>query len=232
MYEDNHVIAVVKPAGILTQLDQSGEESLEEAVRDYLKIKYDKPGNVFLGPVHRLDRPVQGIVLFGKTSKGTARLSDQFREHRIQKTYHAIVLGKPKDNEGQIKEQISKISFFAESFVNKSDRELLQAIRQATKTRTAELSWFLVGSNGKCSLLRIVPRTGRFHQIRVQMANMGHPVLGDRKYAQGNDVRRMGWGDGASIALAATGIRFKAITADKWIDLAIPLPEEWSKYLH
>jgi len=182
IYEDNHIIAVVKPAGVLTQGDSSGEESLMDMVKKYLKEKYKKSGQVFLGLVHRLDKPVQGIVLFGKTSKGASRLSEQFRNHTIQKTYHAIVAGKLAEQKGEIKEKVNKISFFAEGFTNKSDEELLAEIKKATKTRIAELSWEVVKNNEKYSLLKILPKTGRFHQIRIQMANMGHPILGDAKY--------------------------------------------------
>ena len=234
LYEDNHIIAVVKPAGVLTQGDSSGEESLMDMVKKYLKEKYKKPGNVFLGLVHRLDKPVQGIVLFGKTSKGASRLSEQFRNHTIQKTYHAIVVGKLAEQKGEIKEKVNKISFFAEGFTNKSDEELLSEIKKATKTRTAELSWEVVregkpfGSpQGKIfTLLKILPKTGRFHQIRIQLSNMGHSILGDKKYGYNGE-----WENNNTIALAATGISFKSATEDKQIDLSIPLPEEWQKYL-
>jgi len=228
LYEDNHIIAVVKPAGVLTQGDGSGEKSLMDIVKDYLKEKYDKPGNVFLGLVHRLDKPVQGIVLFGKTSKGASRLSEQFRQHTIQKTYHAIVLGKVKEKKGELKEKINKISFFAEGFTEKSDEELLQEIKKATKTRTAELSWELVKSSDKYSLLKVLPKTGRFHQIRVQMSEMGHPILGDKKYSK-KDLPE--WRDNNSIALAATGIEFRAATSNEVVKLEIPLPTEWKKYI-
>ncbi len=224
LYEDNHIIAVVKPAGVLTQGDRSGEPSLMDDVKKYLKEKYKKPGNVFLGLVHRLDKPVSGIVLFGKTSKGAARLSEQFREHTIQKTYHAIVAGKLDKQKGEIKEKVNKISFFARSFTEKSDEELLAEIKKATKTRTAELSWEVIKSNDKYSLLKIMPKTGRFHQIRIQMANMGHPILGDVKYGAKNPL------PDRSIALAATAISFKLATEDKVINLEIPLPEGWEKY--
>lgn len=225
LYEDNHIIAVVKPAGILTQGDGSGEKCLMDMVKEYLKEKYNKPGNVFLGLVHRLDKPVQGIVLFAKTSKGASRLSEQFRNHTIQKTYHAVVVGQPKENKGDIKEKINKISFFAEGFTEKSDEELLAEIKKATKTRTAELSYEVVKSGPKYSLLKILPKTGRFHQIRVQMANMGCPILGDSKYGNAH------WEDSKSIALAATAISFKSATDDKQINLEIPLPTEWKNYL-
>ncbi len=263
LYEDNHIIAVVKPAGLLTQGDSSGDASLMDEVKKYLKEKYKKPGQVFLGLVHRLDKPVSGIVLFGRTSKGASRLSEQFRNHTIQKTYHAIVVGKPKESKGVISEKINKISFFAEGFTNKSDAELLQEIKKATKTRTAELSYEVVkygkpfdtGHSAELSrspqgkscytLLKILPKTGRFHQIRVQMANMGCPILGDKKYADNLIVRQSfgGWKDEKSIALCATAISFKSATLrdpggapsgqaeDKQINLEIPLPEEWKRYI-
>lgn len=221
LYEDNHIIAVVKPAGVLTQGDKSGDVSLYDEVKKYLKEKYKKPGNVFLGLVHRLDKPVQGIVLFGKTSKGASRLSEQFREHTIQKTYHAVVLGKLDQGKGAVKEKVNKISFFAEAFTEKSDEELLAEIKKATKTRTAELSWEVIKGNDKYSLVKILPKTGRFHQIRVQMANMGHPILGDKKYSK---TAMPDWKDDQTIALAATAISFKSATGEKRISLEISIP--------
>ncbi len=225
LYEDNHIIAVYKAAGTLTQGDRSGDLSLMDDVKEYLKDKYKKPGNVFLGLVHRLDKPVAGIVLFGKTSKGASRLSEQFRNHTIQKTYHGVVIGKPKESKGVIKEKVNKISFFAEGFTNKTDQELLEEIKKATKTRTAELSYEVVKSNDKYSLLKILPKTGRFHQIRIQMQQMGCPILGDTKYGA-KDIL-----PDRSIALAATAISFKLATEDKVINLEIPLPDVWSKYV-
>ena len=226
LYEDNHIIAVYKPSGVLTQGDRSGDRSLMDDVKDYLKEKYNKPGNVFLGLVHRLDKPVSGIVLFGKTSKGASRLSEQFRNHTIQKTYHAIVVGKPKETSGTIKEKVNKISFFAEGFTNKTDEELLAEIKKATKTRTAELEYKVVKSNDKYSLLKVLPKTGRFHQIRIQMQQMGCPILGDVKYS--NQQRALPDG---SIALSATAIKFKSATDNKEINLEIPMPESWQRYL-
>ena len=223
LYEDNHIIAVEKPVGVLTQGDKSGDVSLFDMVKDYLKEKHDKPGNVFLGLVHRLDKPVQGIILFGKTSKGASRLSEQFRNHTIQKTYHGIVIGKPKQEKGVIKEQVNKISFFAEGFTNKTDAELLDAVKKATKTRTAELSYEVIRKNDKYSLLRILPKTGRFHQIRIQMQQMGCPILGDTKYGAREPLHDK------SIALAATAISFKSATDGKEINLEISLPESWQK---
>jgi len=227
LYEDNHIIAVVKPAGVLTQGDRTGDENLMDMVKDYLREKYKKPGNIFLGLVHRLDKPVMGIVLFGKTSKGASRLSEQFRNHTIQKTYHAIVIGKPKEEKGTIKEQVNKISFFAEGFTNKTDAELLEEIKKATKTRTAELSYEVIRSNEKYSLLKILPKTGRFHQIRIQMQQMNCPILGDEKYGQFSPD----WQSKNSIALIASAITFKTATDNKVINLEISLPENWKKYI-
>jgi len=233
LYEDNHIIAVYKPSGVLTQGDSSGDESLMDDVKKYLKEKYNKPGNVFLGLVHRLDKPVSGIVLFGKTSKGASRLSEQFRNHTIQKTYHGIVVGKPKQEKGSIKEQVNKISFFAEGFTNKTDEELLTEIKKATKTRTAELEYEVVRSNKEYSLLKILPKTGRFHQIRIQMNQMGCPILGDKKYASEAIARQFAsrWSDANSIALCSTAISFKSATEDKVINLEIPLPEAWKNFV-
>jgi 23S rRNA pseudouridine1911/1915/1917 synthase len=225
LYEDNHIIAVYKPAGVLTQGDKSGDESLMDTVKDYLREKYKKTGNVFLGLVHRLDKPVSGIVLFGKTSKGASRLSEQFRNHTIQKTYYGIVVGKPKEARGVIKEKLNKISFFAEGFTHKTDQELLEEIKKATKTRTAELEYQVIKSTEKYSLLKILPKTGRFHQIRVQMASMGCPILGDAKYSNQKPL------PDKSIGLCATAISFKSATDNKDINLEIPMPESWKKFL-
>lgn len=225
LYEDNHSMAVFKSAGFLTQGDYTGKASLFDEVKKYLKEKYNKSGNVFLGLVHRLDKPVSGIVLFAKTSKGASRLSEQFRNREIQKIYYAIVVGKPKEKEGVLKEKVKKISFFAEGFASKSDEELLKEIKKATKTRTAELSYKVLRSNEKYSFIEIKPKTGRFHQIRIQMAEMGNPILGDSKYSEQKPLP-----DG-SIALCAAEISFKTATGDKKINLKIELPEEWEKYL-
>ena len=228
LYEDNHIIAVVKPAGVLTQGGPSGKISLFDIVKEYLKEKYKKPGNVFLGLVHRLDMPVSGIVLFGKTSKGASRLSEQFRNRTIQKTYYAIVLGKPKEQKQVLKQSINKISFFVQGFTEKTDEEMLAEIKKATKTRTAELEYEVVKSNSKYSLIKVTPKTGRFHQIRIQMSKIGCPILGDTQYGKQSSGE---WKSLKSIALSATAISFETATAEKQINLEIPLPEEWNKYI-
>lgn len=230
LYEDNHVIAVFKPAGILSQGDMTGQTSMFDEVKKYLKQKYKKPGKVFLGLVHRLDKPVSGIMLFAKTSKGAARLSEQFRNNKIQKTYYGIVFGRPKEEKGGIKEKVKKISLFAKGFTALPDKELLKEIKKATKTRTAELYYETVKYNDKYSLLKITPKTGRFHQIRIQFANMGNPILGDVKYGAPL-LPHPSAKSGKSIALCATNLTFNSVTGNKRVNLSIKLPETWQEYL-
>ncbi len=225
LYEDNHGIAVFKPAGGLSQGDNTGDSSIFDDVKKYLKEKYHKPGNVFLGLVHRLDRPVSGVMLFAKTSKGASRLSEQFRNHAIQKTYYGIVVGKPVADRGDMKGKVKKISLFAQGFSNKSDQQILEEIKRATKTRTAELYYEVIKSNGRYSLVKILPKTGRFHQIRIQMAHMGNPILGDVKHSGEK------WKDEKSIALCATDLKFKPPTGENMVKISIETPKEWENYL-
>jgi len=225
IYEDNHIIAAIKPAGFLSQGDSTGKPDMISEVKKYLKEKYQKPGNVFVGLVHRLDRPVTGIMLFAKTSKGASRLSEQFRTHTIEKVYHGIVAGKLPQDKGSIKEKINKIAFFAKGFQKKSDEELLAEIKKATTTRTAELEYEVIKSNGKYSLVKLMPKTGRFHQIRIQMSNLECPIVGDTKYGG------PAWDNKQAIALQASEITFKKATSDEVVHLAIDLPKEWNQYI-
>src|SRR3989344_531919 len=218
LYEDNHLIAVFKPAGVLTQGDITGDRCLMDEVKSYLKTKYNKPGNVFLGLLHRLDRPVCGIVLFAKTSKGASRLSEQFRNRTIEKTYHARVLGKPKENKGNLVD-----------FLKKNANE---------NVKRAELDYEVIASGNKYSLLKIKLHTGRFHQIRAQLSAMGHPVLGDVKYDAPFAL------PDKSICLCATSISFlpaialrseasgsKTLAEESKKTISIPVPEEWNKFI-
>ncbi len=212
LYEDNHLIAVEKPVGMLTQGDKSGDVSLMDEVKKYLKEKYKKPGNVFLGLVHRLDRNVSGIVVFAKTSKGASRLSKQFRNGEIEKTYHAVVSGKMKKNKGIMKNFIVK---------KETKAEVFDSYKNGSKE--AELSYEVLNSNDKCSFLKIILKTGKFHQIRAQMAHLGNPIIGDIKY--GSKVKT------GNIALCATGISFKLATEDKIKKISIPVPKDWNKII-
>ena len=210
LYEDNHVIAVYKPAGVLTQGDKSGDPCLMDEVKEYLKKKYKKPGNVFLGLVHRLDRPVSGIVLFAKTSKGASRLSEQFRDHTIEKIYHALVLGKPDAR--------TLMNYLAK------DKAKKRADIGVEHGQRAELEYEVVGSRGPYSLVKILLKTGRFHQIRAQFSFAGFPVLGDTKYGA-----PFAFPD-KSIALAATSIAFTLPTKDERKTISIPIPKDWNQY--
>lgn len=208
LYEDNHLIAVFKPAGMLSQGDKSGDISIFDEVKKYLKEKYQKSGNVFVGLLHRLDRPVSGIMLFAKTSKGASRLSEQFRNRTIEKTYHAIICGKPNNKKGILINTLIK-------------DEKLKKGREKAGGQEARLYYEVVQSNNACSLLKITIDGGKFHQIRSQLSLAGFPILGDVKYGG------RAWHDPKGIALCATHITFKKATGDNTVNLNIDLPEEW-----
>lgn len=211
LYEDNHLIAVYKPANVLVQCDESGDECLMDVVKKYLKEKYHKPGNVFLGLLHRLDRPVSGIVLFAKTSKGASRLSKQFREHKIKKIYYALVSGVLKNPKGTlihylIKDHIkNKVKIF--------DFETAGAKR-------SELDYEVVSTKNNQSLLKILLKTGRSHQIRAQLSSMGHPIIGDLKYGALTPLPNK------AIALSAVELAFKLATKEEMKTLQISPKEE------
>ncbi len=176
LYEDNHVIVVDKPAGFLVQPDGSDAPCIMDTIKEYIKETYHKPGNVFLGLVHRLDRNVSGVVLFAKTSKGASRLSEQFRLHSIKKTYQALVEGNIK---GEIESKITLKNYM------KKDEKILKSIvfdTEQSGSQYAELSFTKLISDDNKSLVQIDLETGRFHQIRSQLAHIGHPIIGDVKY--------------------------------------------------
>lgn len=194
LYEDNHCIAVVKPHGLLTQSDATGDDSLLEQVRALIKMRDNKPGNVFLGLVHRLDRPVGGVIVFGKTSKGASRLSEQFREHTVTKTYWAAVEGAPKAPRGTIRQWIAKDE--RSNVATAYDHEVPGA-------KEAELSYRVLASQDGLTLIEVTPKTGRSHQIRLAMQSLGTPILGDLKYG----ARRQ-FLDGKGLALWAVSLDF------------------------
>jgi 23S rRNA pseudouridine1911/1915/1917 synthase len=206
LYEDNHIIAVWKPAGILAQSDDSKEKSLFDLVKEYLKIKYKKPGNVFLGLVHRLDRPVSGIMLFAKTSKGASRLSEQFRNGVIEKKYTAIVHGSFQKQNGNIESIISKDESSRKSFIRKTANK---------HSKEAFLSYKVIKKIGENSVVEVYPQTGKFHQIRAQMASIGHPIIGDVKYGSNEKLKN------GEIMLSASAISFYRATEDELINLHI-----------
>lgn len=173
LYEDNHIIAVNKQPSDIVQGDKTGDRPLREFVKDYLKKKYNKPGEVYLGVVHRLDRPVSGVILFARTSKALSRLNEMFREKKVQKTYWAVVKNRPNPIQDTLIHYLKKNQQKNKSTVyNKEDEGSLRS----------ELSYQLIKSLDNYHLLEVDPKTGRHHQIRVQLAKIGSPIKGDIKY--------------------------------------------------
>ena len=207
LYEDNHLIAVFKPAGVLVQGDDTGDKCLMDDVKEYLKEKYNKPGQVFLGLVHRLDRPVSGVVLFAKTSKGASRVSEQIRNHEVHKTYQTLVEGKLTKEKGTLinwlkkDEQKNKVAVF--------DNETANSLY-------AELDYKVLKTDGKNSLLEIDLKTGRPHQIRSQLSHIGHPIVGDLKYGAktANSDKSISLCSTSFIFQTATGGEIKTATVE------------------
>ena len=170
LYEDNHIIVVVKPYNVLSQGDSTGDTSIMDMVKEYIKVKYHKPGNVYLGLVHRLDRPVGGIMVFARSSKAAARLTKAFNEHKITKKYLAIVHGKMEKDKDELVDKIEKTSD-GNSIISDNGKEAI-------------LDYEVLDYNveNDCSLVSIVLKTGRHHQIRVQFSSRGHYLLGDQRY--------------------------------------------------
>jgi 23S rRNA pseudouridine1911/1915/1917 synthase len=213
LYEDNHLIAVYKLAGILVQRDIADEPCLLDEVKEYIKEKYNKPGDVFLGLVHRLDRQVSGVMVFARTSKGASRLSEQIRNRTFKKNYHALVENSPKQPSGTLVHYLIKDS--EKNFVTAFEKEKPNSLR-------AELFYEVVKTNNKNSLVKIELKTGRPHQIRVQMSAIGCPIVGDDKYGAKQKYLKN------AIALCATSITFKLATKDEIKTVSIPIPEEFN----
>lgn len=209
LFEDNHCVAVAKPPGVLSTHFQGGEEPIDRAVKRYLKDKYQKPGDVFLGVVHRLDKPVSGVLLFARTSKAAARLSEQFREGTIEKVYWAVVEGEVKSEAGTLEDWLLK----TESRVEIVPPHLpgsKQALLHFQKHRVHKgLTW-----------LELRPQTGRTHQLRVQLAHHGHPIYGDAKYGSIHTF-------GPAIGLHAHALTFLHPIRYEPIVLTAPTPQSW-----
>ena len=214
IFIDNHLIAVTKPAGLLTQPDRNTDESLIDQTRQWIKEKYNKPNNIFLGLVHRLDRNVSGVVLFARTSKAASRLSKQFREGTPKKHYRAIVLGKLKEEHTTLVHYLRK---------EKSLRATVFPKETSTAKRS-ELSYEVINSLENKSLLEVSLSTGRFHQIRAQMAFIGHPIIGDVKYGAPEPLRNQ------EIALYAHKLVFSHPVSNEEITLTAPEPKTWEQF--
>ncbi len=201
LFEDNHLLAVEKPPGILAQADASGGPDMLSILKRFLKERDAKPGNVFLGLVHRLDRNVGGAMIFAKTSKAAARLSEQVRERTITKLYLAIVTGRPAAASARLEHDLAKDA-----------RANTSRVAASPDARRAVLEYETLASRDSLSLLRVRIITGRSHQIRVQLAAVGHPIAGDRKYALSPTARAAG-----DLALWSAEIRLRHPTRDEEI---------------
>ena len=209
VYEDNHIIVVNKTASEIVQGDKTGDTPLSETVKEYLKVKYNKPGNVFIGVTHRLDRPVSGLVVFAKTSKALSRLNDMFRLGEVKKTYWAVVKERPKESEGELTHWMVR---------NEKQNKSYAYDTEKPNSKKAILRYKLIGHSQNYHLLEVDLQTGRHHQIRCQLAKMGCPIKGDLKYGSPRSNP-----DG-SICLHARRVRFIHPVSKEMIDLTAPLP--------
>lgn len=211
VYEDNHIIIVYKESGEIVQGDKTGDEPLAEKVKAYLKEKYAKPGLVFLGIVHRLDRPVSGLIMFARTSKALTRLNDMFRHGDIHKTYWAVVQDKPEESEGTLENWLTR---------NEKQNKTYAYYHEVPGSKKAILNYRMIGQTERYYLLEINLLTGRHHQIRCQLAEMGCPIKGDLKYG----ARRSN-PDG-SISLLAHRLEFIHPVKKEPIVVESPLPDD------
>ncbi len=214
LYEDNHIIVVVKPVNVLSQADDTKDIDMLTMIKKYLKEKYHKPGNVYLGLVHRLDRPVGGVMVFAKTSKAASRLTEQVKNHQFHKKYYAIV-----HDDGTLKSEDVLKDFMCKDENNNG------VITDADNGKYAELSYKIVKHDAlaNLSLVDISLKTGRHHQIRVQFASRKHPLLGDQRY---------GVQDKKQIMLFSYQISFVHPTSKEIMTFTVPLPnhDEWRKF--
>lgn len=218
LYEDNQIIVVIKPQNVPTMSDESKDEDMLSIVKSYVKEKYEKPGEAFIGLVHRLDRPTGGIMVFARTSKAAKRLSEQFQTHSVEKVYYAIVNGVPK-------EKTKKLV----NYLKKDEKENIVKLAPMSEkdAKKAELVYSVLEDNGKESLVEIKILTGRSHQIRVQMANIGHSLVGDVKY--GKEMGRT-----SNLGLWAGKLAFDhPVTKERLVFIACPDENEkpWNKFL-
>ena len=211
VYEDNHIIIVNKRSGEIVQGDKTGDRPLSDIVKGYIKEKYQKPGEVFLGVVHRLDRPVAGLVVFARTSKALTRLNKMFAEGEVHKTYWAIVRNAPRDSEGTLTHWLVR---------NEQQNKSYAYDRERPNAKKAILKYRVIGHTDNYTLLEVNLMTGRHHQIRCQLAAIGCPIKGDLKYG----ARRSN-PDG-SISLMARRVEFTHPVSKAAIRVEAPIPDD------
>ncbi|MBP7373795.1 MAG: RluA family pseudouridine synthase [Prevotella sp.] len=211
VYEDNHIIIVYKNSGEIVQGDKTGDEPLSETVKKYIKEKYQKPGNVFLGVVHRLDRPVSGLVVFAKTSKALTRLNKMFRDGEVHKTYWAITKDAPKESEGMLTDWLVR---------NEKQNKSYAYSHEVPNSKKAILQYKVIAHTDNYNLLEINLMTGRHHQIRCQLANMGCPIKGDLKYGAKRSNP-----DG-SISLLSHHVELAHPVSKELISIDSPVPDD------
>ena len=209
LYEDNHIIAVNKSSSEIVQGDKTGDQPLSETIKLYLKEKYNKPGEVFLGVTHRLDRPVSGVVLFAKTSKALTRLNEMFRNQEVKKTYWAIVKERPELPEGRLEHYLVR---------NEKQNKSVAFEKERSDAKKAALSYKLIAHSDTYYLLEVQLETGRHHQIRCQLAKMGCPIKGDLKYGFPRSNPNGG------ISLHARSVEFIHPVSKLPISLTAPVP--------
>lgn len=181
IYEDNHLLVVEKPVNILSQGDDTNDKDMVNLLKDYIKKKYNKPGNVYIGLIHRLDRPVGGVMIFAKTSKAASRLSEQVRNKSFKKTYLAVVHGKIKSSSDTLRDFLYK---------NKKTNMVTVVKKNHTDAKEAELDYKVLDFKENLSLVQVNLKTGRSHQIRVQFSSRKHPLYGDQRY--GKEINKVG----------------------------------------
>jgi Pseudouridylate synthases, 23S RNA-specific len=215
LYEDNHLIVAIKPAGVLSQSDGSNAPDMLTILKAYIKDKYQKPGEVYLGLVHRLDRPVSGVMVFARTSKAASRLSEQIRTRRVEKIYRCVVNG-VLEGEGRL-----------ENFISKDEASNTVTVSDVEKPgfKASYLDYRALASKDGMTLVEVKLGTGRSHQIRAQMAHAGHPLIGDQKYGKKDNRTK-------DIALEAYKLSFEHPVKREFITFEAPVPDTfpWSLF--
>ncbi len=211
LYEDNHIIAVNKSSSEIVQGDKTGDQPLSDKIKQYLKEKYNKPGDVFLGVVHRLDRPVSGIVLFAKTSKALTRMNEMFRSHEIKKIYWAIVKEKPEFAEARLEHYLTR---------NEKQNKSTAYLKPVSDSKKAVLNYRTLAKSDNFYLLEVLLETGRHHQIRCQLAKIACPIKGDLKYGFPRSNPNGG------ISLHARSVEFIHPVSKEKVEITAPLPSD------